>query len=289
MEDAMALDADRQHFDDDTVLPPAGGAPRLRLRRRPRAGTVALVGAGPGDPELLTVKAVRLLGEADVVLVDALVDPRILAYVRSDARIVDVGKTPGGRTVPQETTNALLVAEAQAGNFVVRLKGGDPFVFGRGGEEAMVLVEHGIPVDIVPGISSSLAVPALVGVPVTHRGTANHVTILTGTSADGSAVLEDTWELAAKSGGTLVFLMAMHCLDRVVARVLAAGRAPTTPALVVRSASQDAEVKLTADLATLVARVAEAGIASPAVVVIGDVVALPCAADAARWSSRVLV
>ena len=282
-----SLELQSPHSDDGTGL--VRDSLSTRPRRKARAGTVALVGAGPGDPELLTLKAARLLSEADVVLVDALVDPRVLTHVRSDARVIDVGKSPGAHTVPQETTNELLYAEAAAGHFVVRLKGGDPFLFGRGGEEACFLAERGIPVDVVPGVSSSLAVPALVGVPVTHRGIATHVTILTGTSADGSARLEETWEAAARTGGTLVFLMAVHCLPRVVARVLAGGRAATTPALIVRSATGDDEVKLIADLATLVERAAAEHIAAPAVIVIGDVVALPCATAAALWSSRVLV
>lgn len=242
-------------------------------RRKP--AQIALVGAGPGNPELLTIAAVRWLRSADVIFVDSLVDPRVVELAGADARIIDVGKSGKRKSTPQDVIHAWMLAEARAGHTVVRLKGGDPFVFGRGGEEVLFLRAHGFDVEVVPGVSSALAVPGAAGVPVTHRGVATSFTVLTGTSGLGEdEALEASWEAAARAGGTLVFLMAMHCVPRVAARVLAAGRAPDTPACVIQNGTRADEVVLSSTLLALAEDVRAAGLGAPAVVVIGEVAGL---------------
>jgi uroporphyrin-III C-methyltransferase len=246
-------------------------------------GRVWLVGAGPGDPDLLTVRAARVIADADVLLVDALVDDRVLALAKPGARVLDVGKIPRGPSVAQDDTCAMLADEARKGLRVVRLKGGDPFVFGRGGEEAMYLGARGIPVEIVPGLSSAIAVPTLAGIPLTHRGWSTSFTVLSGMKAPSTDVdVEAQWVAAAKTGGTLVFLMAIGTLSRVVARVKDGGLREHTPCAVIQNGSTPKERVLITDLAHLVADVKSAGITSPAVVVIGDVVALRDAIQVAR-------
>lgn len=239
------------------------------------APTVALIGAGPGDPELLTIKAGRLLASAEVVLFDNLVSEQILALCPEDARMIDVGKIPGGKATAQQVINALLIKEARQGARVVRLKGGDPFVFGRGGEEAIALAEHGIACEIVPGISSCIAAPAAANIPVTHRHVSTHFTVVTGMSARAEQDnLEESWEKIAAAGGTIVFLMGVRKLDRIVARVLAAGRAATTPAAMVRAGTREEQEVVTGTLADIVGKVRDANLKSPAVFVVGEVVAL---------------
>ena len=179
-------------------------------------GTVALVGAGPGDPGLLTLKAAQLLGECDVVLVDRLVDPAILAHVRAGAEVVDVGKTSWTGTAPrQEEINALLVQHAQAGKRVVRLKGGDPFVFGRGSEEAEALVAQGISFEVVPGVTSAVAAPAYAGIPVTARGYTQDVCVVTGHLDPDDPGSRVRWQALATGPGTLVILMRSTVAVRV--------------------------------------------------------------------------
>ncbi len=262
-------------------MPADGSRPLLK-------GRVLLVGAGPGDPDHLTVKAARVLAQADVVFTDGLVGRRVLALA-GKARIVDVGKTPGGVSTPQDRINELLLTEARKGGLVVRLKGGDPFVFGRGGEEALFLGAHGVDVEVVPGLSSALTVPAVAGIPLTHRGVAQSFTVLTGTAASSSTDwlresgataargppdLEAQWEAAAKTGGTLVFLMAMHCLDRVVAAVTRAGVAVDTPCAVIVRGTHADETIVETPLCALVEAAQRHRLRSPAVVVIGEVVGL---------------
>lgn len=258
------------------VRPEAAGAPsRSRREARAAGGRVALVGAGPGDPELLTLRAVQRLREADIVLVDALVDPRVLSLCRADARVQDVGKIFGGRQTPQADILARMADEAFAGHFVVRLKGGDPFVFGRGGEELVYLRERGIPCEVVPGLSSALCVPALHGIPVTHRGVATHFSVLTGTTAElCDDDLERSWHQAARAGGTLIFLMVVHKLERLVACLLDAGLEPTTPAVLVERGTQSGERVLESELGSLATRARAGSFASPAVVVVGACAAL---------------
>lgn len=233
------------------------------------AGFVTLVGAGPGDPELLTLRAVAALQKADAIVYDRLVHPGALAHAAPHTRLLYVGKEGGGAQVPQAEINEILVGQAKLGRNVVRLKGGDPFVFGRGGEEALALEAAGIPYAIVPGISSGLAVPALAGIPVTHRSLAASVTFATCTRAEGGI---DWAHLAG--GGTLVLFMAGARIAEVCARLIAAGRAASTPAAVIEAGSLPEERVTVSSLAELPDVAARAVIGSPALLVIGEVVAL---------------
>lgn len=238
-------------------------------------GSVALIGAGPGDPELLTLRAWRLLQVADVVLVDNLVSEAILALCPPEARFIDVGKIPHGKATAQEVINALLIKEARAGHFVVRLKGGDPFVFGRGGEEALALLGAHIPCQVVPGISSALSVPAAAGIPLTHRHLSTSFTVLTGMSARShQAELEQSWERAARHGGTLVFLMGVRALPRIVEALTRGGMPAHTPAAIIESGTRQEQRTLCGTLADIaqVARTEDAS--SPAIIVFGEVVRL---------------
>jgi uroporphyrin-III C-methyltransferase len=241
--------------------------------------SVALVGAGPGDPDLLTVRAARLLGDADVVVHDALVGDGVLALVRSDAEVIDVGKRPG-RPVPQELISTLLVELARDGRRVVRLKGGDPYVFGRGGEEAQALLDAGVPFEVVPGITSAVAAPAAAGIPVTHRGVAAAFTVVTGHRRAGEPDVD--WRSLARVGGTVVVLMGVSQRAAIAAELIAGGLAPSTPVAAIRSATTPDEVVARCRLDEL----ATTTIESPAVIVIGAVAALRLApAQAAGASS----
>ncbi|MFC8597576.1 uroporphyrinogen-III C-methyltransferase [Isoptericola sp. NPDC057191] len=241
----------------------------------PRAagvGRVTLVGAGPGAADLLTYRAWRALAAADVVVTDRLVPREVLDDLDPRVEVVDVGKTPRRHTLPQAEIDALLVARALAGAHVVRLKGGDPFVFGRGGEEVAACRAAGVPVEVVPGVSSALAVPALAGVPLTHRGTTTAFHVVTGHTRDGEAHLDDVSVACVTSrAATLVVLMGVAALPGIVARLLDAGAAPGTPvAIVERGSLPDQRVtRVALDLAAK--RAEEVGVRAPAVVVIGDV------------------
>jgi uroporphyrin-III C-methyltransferase len=231
---------------------------------------VALVGAGPGDPDLLTVKAARLLAAAEVVVHDHLADDRIMRLAPAGVERVDVGKRPG-RPLPQEMINALLVHLGSQGRRVVRLKGGDPFVFGRGGEEAAALAEAGIPFEVVPGITSAIGVPAYAGIPVTQRGVAASFTVVTGHRAPaGAAGSEIDWEALAKVGGTIVILMGVAERARIAARLVAGGLPPTTPVAAIRWGTRPEQTALRTDLAGL----AHAAIEAPSTIVVGPVAAL---------------
>jgi uroporphyrin-III C-methyltransferase len=245
------------------------------MRRDNDTPRVALVGAGPGDPELLTLRAVRRLRDADVVLFDNLVGDGILELCKPGTRFVDVGKLPGGRFTTQDAINALLVREAASGARVVRLKGGDPFVFGRGGEEAIALREAGHDVEIVPGISSSIAAAGAAAIPVTHRGVSTSFTVVTGhgATADDPALVE-SWANLGRAGGTLVFLMGIGAIEKIVATLRAAGVPSDRPAAVVYAATTPDERVVIADLATIAEATAAAQIRSHAVLVVGDVVNL---------------
>ncbi|WP_435063469.1 uroporphyrinogen-III C-methyltransferase [Halobaculum sp. EA56] len=233
-------------------------------------GTVYLVGSGPGDPDLLTVKARRLLEEADVVLHDKLPGPEILGSVPEDRR-EDVGKRAGGERTSQEYTNDRLVELARAGKSVVRLKGGDPFVFGRGGEEAEHLAEHGIPFEVVPGVTSPVAAPGVAGIPVTHRDHASSVSFVTGHEDPTKEESAVDWEALAATGGTIVVLMGVGKLPGYTAALREAGMDPETPvALVERGTWPDMRVA-TGTLADIVDVRDEAGIEPPAITVIGAV------------------
>jgi uroporphyrin-III C-methyltransferase len=228
--------------------------------------TIHLVGAGPGDPDLLTVRAARLLAAADVVVHDALVGDGVLALVNPGAELIDVGKRPG-RGVPQELISALLVTLAESARTVVRLKGGDPFVFGRGGEEAAALLEAGVPFEVVPGVTSAVAAPAAAGVPVTHRGVSAAVTIVTGHRRHGEPDID--WRALARVGGTIVVLMGVAQRGSIASELIAGGLAGDTPVAAIHSATTSDEVTMRCRLDELSGALVE----SPAVLVIGAVAA----------------
>ncbi|MHB8598160.1 MAG: uroporphyrinogen-III C-methyltransferase [Ktedonobacteraceae bacterium] len=244
--------------------------------REASRGKVYLVGAGPGDPELLTLKAVRCLSKADVVVYDRLINAAILEEAHPNAELIFAGKGPGCHTMKQEQINALLITHAQLGRIVVRLKGGDPFVFGRGGEEALALHAVGIPFEIVPGISSAIAVPAYAGIPVTHRDVASSFTVVTG-HEDPHHASTVNWEaLAALAtlGGTLVFLMGVTKLSYITQRLSEGGLPTETPAAVIQQGTVDQQRVVTGSLATIAEQAEREHITSPATVVIGAVVNL---------------
>ena len=237
-----------------------------------RPGRVCLVGAGPGDPGLLTVPALERLREAEVVVYDRLVNPALLDEAPPDALRIFAGKRVGSHCTAQAAINAILIHHAAAGRFVVRLKGGDPFVFGRGGEEALALAKAGIAFEVVPGVSSAIAVPAYAGIPVTHRVIASSFAVLTGhedPSKDGDAV---DWRALATAVDTLVVLMAVSSFPRIVDALLANGRQPGTPVALIRWGTTEAQEVRVGTLADIVERAR--GLEPPVVAVIGEVVHL---------------
>ncbi len=244
-------------------------------------GTVALVGAGPGDPGLLTLRAAQLLGECDVVLADRLVSPEVLAHVREGAEVVDVGKTSWTGTAPrQEEINAQLVAHARAGRRVVRLKGGDPFVFGRGSEEAEALVAAGVPYEVAPGVSSALAVPAYAGIPVTARGWTQDVCVVTGHLDPDDPGSRVRWEALATGPGTLVILMGQDRLPLLTAGLIRFGRDAATPAACIERGTTPQQRVVVSTLAHLADDVEAAGLHAPVTTVVGEVVRLR---EALQW------
>lgn len=232
-------------------------------------GCVYLVGAGPGDPGLLTLRAAKLLASADTVVHDRLVHPGVLEHARPHARILYVGKEGGGESVRQEDIHTLLITQARLGRTVVRLKGGDPFVFGRGGEEALALEAAGIAYEVVPGVSSVAAVPAAAAIPITHRGMAGSVTFATGHRAEGGP----NWAHLA-GAETLVLFMAGGRLEEATHSLLSEGRAPTTPAAVVEAGTWEHQRVVEGTLADIATRAREAEVGSPALLVVGEVVSL---------------
>ena len=233
-------------------------------------GKVTLIGAGPGDPELLTLKAVRALSEADVVLVDDLVNREVLQHA-ARARIVEVGKRGGCKSTPQHFINRMMIALAQQGQKVARLKGGDAFLFGRGGEEMLALRAAGIEMEFVPGITSGTAVPATLGIPVTHREYTHGVTFVTGHTQDGTPV---NWHALVEGGTTLVIYMGMKNLPEIVAGLLDAGMANEMPAAIIQQGTLPEQKQVITTLAALPMAARQAAMASPALIVIGDVVSL---------------
>jgi uroporphyrin-III C-methyltransferase len=238
------------------------------------SGRVALVGAGPGDPELMTVRGLALLRRADVVVYDRLVDPRLLDEAPLDAQRIFVGKASGAHVLPQARINALLIAHARRGRRVVRLKGGDPFVFGRGGEEADALAAAAIASEIVPGVSAAVAVPAYAGIPVTHRGAASSFAVVTGHEDDTKLETAVDWGKLATAVDTLVILLGARSLPRIAAALLAGGRRPETPVALIRWGTTDSQVTITGRLDEIGGRAEAAQLAPPVVIVVGDVVAL---------------
>jgi len=244
------------------------------------AGGVALVGAGPGDPGLLTVRGRRLIRRADVVVYDRLVDARLLELVSPHARVVFVGKERGHHTEPQEAINALLVTEARRGHRVVRLKGGDPFVLGRGGEEAAALRAAGVCFEVVPGVSSAVAAPAYAGIPVTYRGVASSFAVVTGHECSGKGKRVD-WAALATAVDTIVVLMGAGRLQAIARELISHGRAADTPTAVVRSATTREQETVITTLGGIAA--GDARLPAPVVMVIGEVVALR---PTLRWFDR---
>jgi uroporphyrin-III C-methyltransferase/precorrin-2 dehydrogenase/sirohydrochlorin ferrochelatase len=247
----------------------AAGEPHAR-------GRVLLVGAGPGDPELLTMKAVRALKAADVILYDRLVGEGVLDHARREAEMIPVGKAKGAHSVPQEEINALLVERARAGQTVVRLKGGDPFIFGRGGEELDALRAAGIAIEIVPGVTAGIAAAASLQIPLTHRDVSHTVTFLSGHEAGGEEPSFEHLDLAALSGGknTLLVYMGVSTAGAIARKLLEAGFSPSLPVIAVENASRDDERRVLATVADLATNPERLGLKSPAVLIFGEVAGL---------------
>jgi len=243
-----------------------------------RPGRVYLVGAGPGDPELLTLKAARLIAEADVLVYDNLVAPAILDFARTDAERIYAGKQRGEHTLPQEEINQLLVRLARTGRRVVRLKGGDPYIFGRGGEEVEILAAAGIPFEVVPGVTAATGVAAYAGIPLTHRDHAQACVFVTGHLKDGSMDLD--WPGLARRGQTVVIYMGLSGLPHLCARLIEHGLPADWPAAIVQRGTQPSQRTVTGTLATLPALAAAAVLRAPTLIIVGTVVTLR---DKLRW------
>ena len=234
-------------------------------------GTVYLVGAGPGDPGLLTVRGLELIRRADVVVYDRLVNPALLEEVASQARRIFVGKASGHHTLPQEEINEILIVHARRGHRVVRLKGGDPFVFGRGGEEAEALAAAGLPFEIVPGISSAIAVPAYAGIPLTHRKFSSSFAVVTGHEACKGRSPVD-WSRLATAVDTLVILMGLKNLPQIASQLIEHGRSPETPAALIRYGTTERQEVVTGTLSDIAAKAHS--LRTPVLIVVGEVVRL---------------
>ncbi|EMY35272.1 uroporphyrinogen-III C-methyltransferase [Arthrobacter crystallopoietes BAB-32] len=243
-----------------------GRLPLRRHRRRPGAGRVALVGGGPGDSGLITVRGRQLLAEADVVVADRLGPRELLEELDTGVRVIEVGKAPGNHLAGQDEINRILVREARAGHLVVRLKGGDPYVLGRGGEEARFCRDHGVDVEVVPGVTSAISVPAAAGIPVTHRGAATGFSVATGH--------EELAELPARPDHTLVLLMGVRRLAQSAAALRSRGLGPQTPVAIVEGGWMPDQRVTIGTLATIAGQAERAGVRNPAVIVVGDVVRL---------------
>ena len=236
-------------------------------------GGVALVGGGPGDPELITVRGRRLLAQADVVVADRLAPPELLAELPPSIEVIDAAKIPYGRSMAQDAINAVMIERAQAGQFVVRLKGGDPFVFARGYEEVLACVDAGVPVTVVPGVTSAIAVPASAGVPVTHRSINHEFVVVSGHVAPEHPESLVNWDALAAMTGTIVLLMAVERIELFAEVLLKGGRPADTPVLVVQQGTTAAQHSLRATLADAPEKIRSEGIRPPAIIVIGSVAA----------------
>lgn len=237
-------------------------------------GKVYLIGAGPGDPGLLTLKAKACIESADIVVYDYLASPQLLDYARKNAEIIYVGKKGGDHTLSQDGINQLLVDKAKQGKMIARLKGGDPFVFGRGGEEAQILLESGVSYEVIPGVTSAIAAPAYAGIPVTHRGHTSFVSFITGHERPDKKESSMQWDVYAKSNATLVFLMGVKNLGNITRQLMDNGKSPDTPVALVRWGTTTKQRTVTGTLETIVDVVKKAQLKSPAVIVIGHVVSL---------------
>ena len=239
---------------------------------RGHRGGVAIIGGGPGDPGLITVRGRQLLAEADVVLTDRLAPRSLLDELRDDVEIIDAGKIPYGRAMAQEHINAALISHAQAGRFVARLKGGDPFVFGRGAEEVLACLRAGVPVTVVPGVTSAVGVPASAWIPVTHRGVAQEFHVVSVHVPPGDERSTVNWELLGGSSGTLVLLMAVERIGAVADELMRYGRSPDTPVSVIADGTLPTQRTINSTLEQVESIVAKEGVRPPAIVVVGDVV-----------------
>jgi uroporphyrin-III C-methyltransferase len=262
-----------ESIDHETPDKAPGTLHSNRVRYRAERGTVYLVGAGPGDPGLLTVKALALLESCDAVVYDYLVNPEVLSHVHASADRIYVGKVGGGRHTPQRQINHLLIQHARAGKRVVRLKGGDPFLFGRGGEEAEALVEASIPFEVVPGISSALAVPAYAGIPLTHRGMSASVAVITGARGGDGAYEAGAFTHLA-SADTVVVLMGVANLREIANDLVNSGRSVETPAAIIRWGTYNGQQTVTGTLGSIAVEAERAGMRAPAVIIVGEVVRL---------------
>ncbi|MFC0849385.1 MULTISPECIES: uroporphyrinogen-III C-methyltransferase [Streptomyces] len=262
---AAVRDAVVEGLRDGTLVAP---------HHRTRTAGVALVGGGPGDPDLITVRGRRLLAEADVVIADRLGPRDLLDELPPHVEVIDAAKIPYGRFMAQEAINNALIEHAKAGKAVVRLKGGDPYVFGRGMEELQALADAGIPCTVVPGISSSISVPGAAGIPVTHRGVAHEFTVVSGHVAPDDARSLVDWEALARLTGTLVILMGVDKIGAIARTLIAHGKNPDTPVALVQEGTTAAQRRVDATLATVGETVTTQDVRPPAVIVIGDVVAV---------------
>lgn len=262
-------DEHEQAADTLQKLPVARGA-RGKTRGAAQPGTVAIVGTGPGDPELLTLRALRAIESAEVLVYDRLIGPEILDHAPIAAERLYVGKAKGHHSRSQAEINALMVSRARSGQRVVRLKGGDPFVFGRGGEEVSYLQGHGVPFEIVPGVTAATGCAASAGIPLTHRGVAGAVTFVTGHDQEG--VADQDWQAMAQSGHTLVVYMGVSTAGAIAARLIANGMSPAMPVAIIENGTRTEQRTLFGSLANLGGTVSERDVKSPALIVIGEVV-----------------
>ena len=246
----------------------------MTMNPDPCMGKVYLVGAGPGDPGLFTLKGKTLLECADVVIYDALVSPQILAMIGPQAELIDAGKRRGRHSRLQEETTQLLIEKAQTNAVIVRLKGGDPFMFGRGGEEMEDLVKARVPVEVVPGVTSGIAAPAYAGIPLTHRVHSSSVTFVTGHEAAGKYRPDVNWQAIAHGSETIVIYMGIHNLSWIVEQLQDAGLSPNTPIALVRWGTRPEQEELIGTLETIVAQIEATQFSAPAIAVIGAVVNL---------------
>jgi uroporphyrinogen III methyltransferase/synthase len=237
-----------------------------------KQGKVYLVGAGPGDPGLMTVKGLNCLRHADVVIYDRLVDESLLNEARPEAEKIYVGKADRLHILEQDSINQLLLEKAREGKVVVRLKGGDPFVLGRGGEEAGILTRHGIPFEVVPGVTSASAVPAYAGIPITHREVASSFAVITGHKASDRGEPKISWDKLATGADTLVILMGMRNLARIVDELIKHGRSPSTPVAVITQGTTSRQRCLVGTLQDIVDKVGKENLQPPSVMVVGEVV-----------------
>ena len=237
-------------------------------------GKVYLVGAGPGDPGLMTLRGKELLQHADVVIYDALISPAILEMINPQAERIDAGKRRGRHSKLQTETTQLLIAKAQTEAVVVRLKGGDPFVFGRGGEEMEELIRAGIAVEIVPGITAGIAAPAYAGIPVTHRDRSSSVTFVTGHEATGKYRPQVNWSAIAQGSETIVIYMGVHNLPQIIPQLIAAGLSPVTPIALIRWGTRPEQAQLLGNLKNIIGQIEATQFEAPAIAIVGQVVEL---------------